>query len=269
MKNIKSCFPVLTGVTVALGVLLQNAAATTINDMTMGTNITINSGIFKTTDFQTAGTGVIQPFVRVQQNGNEAGYNTSLGTPLNDDASWNKDLLLSSLQSVTVGGKSYYEFRLDINQSGSTKSSQITLNQVEIFGNNSPASASGVGVDGTTGQATGTSGLGTLLWSMNPGGDAANAILLDFDLNKGGSGQGDMQMFIPTSYFLGQTYVVLYSQFGVNPIPNGTASDSGFEEWAALQGTNNGTSIPEPSTVIAGALLLVPLGVQAYRRLRK
>jgi hypothetical protein len=102
---------------------------------------------------------------------------------------------------------------------------------------------------------------------MNPAGNTANAILLDYALNSGGSGNGDMEMLIPTSVFAGQTYVVLYSQFGTNPILGGTASDAGFEEWTAVQGAN--VSVPEPSTMIAGALLLIPLGVQACRRLRK
>jgi hypothetical protein len=35
--------------------------------------------------------------------------------------------------------------------------------------------------------------------------------------------------------------------------------------WTAF----NSTVVPEPSTVVAGALLLIPLGVQAFRRLRK
>lgn len=245
----------------------QNAGATFINDLTSGGTVTINNGVFSTSIFQSSGTGVMDPFIRVQNKGNEAGYNTSLGKPLDDDASWNHDLLLSSLQVVNKNGVSYYDFRLDLNQAGSTVGSMITLNQVEIFGSSSPAPASGVGVDSLTGRATNPGLLGTLLWDMNPSGDAANAIKLDFNYTKGGSGQGDMQMLIPTSYFAGQTYVVLYSQFGVDPIPGGTGTDAGFEEWSVLTGAS--TAVPEPATVLAGALLLLPLGVSVFRVVRR
>lgn len=39
----------------------------------------------------------------------------------------------------------------------------------------------------------------------------------------------------------------------------------GISGWTAF----NATVVPEPSTVVAGALLLIPLGVQTFRRLRK
>jgi hypothetical protein len=41
----------------------------------------------------------------------------------------------------------------------------------------------------------------------------------------------------------------------------------GISGWTAFNTTQ--TAVPEPSTVIAGALLLIPLGVQTFRRLRK
>jgi len=255
--------------------LIPNANATTINDLTGGGSVTINNGIFSTTSFQTAGTGVIDPFVRIQNVGAEAGYNTSAGTPLNDKNSFNYDLLLSSLQLVKVGNQFYYDFRLDLNQSGNTSGdSKITLNQVEIFGLNSSAPSSGVGVDPVTGRATSANLLGTLLWDMNPNGDSANAVLLDFDLNKGGSGEGDMRLLVPSSALTGYTNIVFYSQFGQNPIPDGTASDAGFEEWDAVKGSNVGINplgspVPEPSTIVAGALLLLPFGAGAIRSLRK
>lgn len=50
-----------------------------------------------------------------------------------------------------------------------------------------------------------------------------------------------------------------------------TSNQYGISGWAAFSTTtfNGGSPIPEPSTVVAGALLLLPLGVASLRRLRK
>lgn len=269
MKTIKYTGLVLAAI--GAGVFSQNAGATIFNDLTTGGSVTVNSGVFSTTGFKTAGTGAIDPFLQVQENGNQAGYNTSSGTPLNDgsSANFNHDLLLSTLGTVSSGGVDYYAFYLDLNQSGADKFDQITLNQVQIFGRSDSAPATGVTVDPITGRASGTS-LGTSIWDMNPGNDTANSIKLDYGFSSGGSGDGDMELLIPKSYFdaVNLPYVVLYCQFGSDPILGGIDSNAGFEEWTAYQGPQS-SAVPEPSTVVAGALLLLPLGVSALRILRK
>lgn len=267
---LKLIVPTIAGV--ASFVCCQGAfAATTFYDLTSGGSATINGAVFSTDTFQSSGTGIMDPFLRIQQSGNntyEAGYNTSLGTPLNDDNSWNYDLMLSDLQSVNVGGTDYYVFRLDLNEPKNSTDNQISLNQVQIFGSTDPA-ALGVTMDPGTGRAVGSFGSGaSLVYDMNSNADpTGNSVVLDYALYSGGSGSGDMQLLIPTSMFSGLTYVIMYSQFGSYPITNGVPSNAGFEEWSALKG--QGTVVPEPSTIIAGALLLVPLGVQTYRRMRK
>ena len=50
-------------------------------DLTAGGTTTINGAIFTTSSNQSTGTGVIQSFVRVQDNGIADGYNTS-GRPM-------------------------------------------------------------------------------------------------------------------------------------------------------------------------------------------
>lgn len=255
----------LTILTTTMVAFYQDARATYFYDLTVGGTATINNGIFNTTSFKSAGTGVIDPFLRIQNGQYEAGYNTSLGKPLDNDNSWNYDVLLSTLQTVNVGGIDYFDFRLDLNEPDNGKDNQITLNQLMIYGNNSPAPL-GVTMDSTTGRPVGT--IGTLLWDMNAGADpTAYSIMLDYGLRGGGSGDGDMQFLVPVSVFQGQTYVILYSQFGVDPIAGGIEPNAGFEEWNVVKGAN--TVVPEPSTVVAGALLLVPLGLASIRRLRK
>src|SRR5205809_721618 len=109
----------------ALGIglfsLVHNVeGATTFSDLTTGGHTTINQAIFATDVFQSSGTGVIDPFMRLQSAGNntyEAAYNTSLGTPLDtlsNGQAHHTDLALSSLLSVKVNGIDYYDFRLDL-----------------------------------------------------------------------------------------------------------------------------------------------------------
>lgn len=260
LKNLAMIF----GAVVAVS-FTQEAKATYFYDLTAGGTATINGGVFNTISFKTAGTGVIDPFLRIQNNSYEAGYNTSLGKPLDNDNSWNYDVKLSDLQIVNDGGINYYDFRLDLNEPDNGKDNLITLNQLMVYGNNSPAPL-GVTMDATTGRPVGT--IGTLLWDMNAGLDpTAYSVKLDYGLRGGGSGDGDMQFLVPVSVFQGQTYVILYSQFGIDPIAGGQESNAGFEEWNVVKGVN--TVVPEPSTVVAGALLLLPLAAAGFRRLRK
>src|SRR5690349_15998758 len=61
--------------------------------------------IYTQTSVQPTGTGVFQPFVRIQMNGQEQGYNTS-GTPVFDDkgSPWTHDVQLNQLSVNTVDG---------------------------------------------------------------------------------------------------------------------------------------------------------------------
>jgi len=272
-KNILHKSAVALAVALGIAMTAQTVKATTIQDLTGGGAWTDSQGAtFRTTVWQPTGTGVFDPFVRLDQKGNhtyEAGYNTSLGTPLDVlGNSWHKDLLLTDLKPQTVNGVDCFLFRLDLNQSAAA--SEITLNQVEIFQSAAPAPTTGVGMDKKTGRATNPSLLGErLAYDMNsdasPEARIANAVKLDFDLNKGGSGKGDMQLYVPTTLFdPSMKYIVFYSQFGLGPIELGTETNDGFEEWASY----NFAPVPEPTTVIAGALLLIPFGFTTLRALR-
>jgi hypothetical protein len=247
-------------------------ATTIISDLTAGGKATINQAIFATKLFQPSGTGVIDPFIRLQSAGNntyEAAYNTSLGTPLDtlsNGKAWHTDLALSSLQSVNVDGIDYYDFRLDLGEPGAPGKSKISLNQVQIFGSANKAPASGVGMDGSTGRATSANLLGTPIYDMNSSGaPIGHEVLLDGKLNSGGNGKGDMELLVPKALFGNLQYVVFYSEFGSGPIPGGTAAEGTFEEWAAV----TSAVVPEPTTIIAGALLLVPFGVSTLRQVRR
>jgi hypothetical protein len=231
---------------------------TTVDLTTAGSEGSIGAALFQQIDPQATGTGFIDPFLRIQANGSEAGYNTSAAGAVFDDKTgiWTHDLLLSTLTVVANPntGVPSYKFSLDINQT--KPGNLLTLNQLQIFAGNT-ANITGGSVSATTGYLTPPAGL-TSVYDMNPtGGTDGNNVLMDYLLNSG-SGSGDVCLFIPSAGFAGFTYLTLYSQFG-NP-PGTQDSDDGFEEWAAV--------VPEPTTMIAGALLLLPFGASTLRVLR-
>jgi len=129
-----------TAALIAAGILTiaSLAQATTVdlinNDQGTITN-QYGTAIFQFTQPQPTGTGVIQPFLRVQANGTEQGYNTSGGTPFDDKAGpWTHDIQFSDLQStaVTVGGTLYFKILVDLNEPNGAKST-ISLENLQFY----------------------------------------------------------------------------------------------------------------------------------------
>ena len=91
------------------------------------------SGIFTQGDCQAAGTGYIDPFVRIDNNGSvqtpEQGYNTDLNNILdNKDGIWTHELQLSAVPVVD----GYRQFLLDINQTGTSSLLNMTAFQLYL-----------------------------------------------------------------------------------------------------------------------------------------
>jgi len=211
-----------------------------------GSNGLINGARFFETDQQPAGTGFIDPFLRVQASPFERGYNTDGGFPFDDKNPHNfqHSVLLSSLETFTLNGIAYFKFMLDANQSGQSGHT-FTLNQLQVYTGNNPSQMT------TTFNADGTLPLGNLAYNLNPGGGNANSVLT----HATGSGAYDAVVFIPMSDFnLSDTYVTLYFAGQGN---------GGFEEWTAAQGPQQ---VPEPSSL--GLILLVGVGVGTRRWLK-
>ncbi|WP_275832711.1 hypothetical protein [Roseisolibacter sp. H3M3-2] len=199
---------------------------------TLGTTAVINGARFEVSDFTgSTGTGVFDTFVRFNDSdGMEQGYNTS-GRPVQYDEftalNWTRDLRLDGVPVVTVGGVAYREFRLDINEPG-TSVSTLSLDQVRVFLRNAG------GFTGTLAQLAATS---PEIYNMD--GDGDTHVRLDYNLFPG-SGNGDLRLLIPNDRFPAgceydgeqgndcSTFVVLYSQMGVNV----SADKGGFEEWS-------------------------------------
>ena len=207
-------------------IICTTVAHATVVDLT-GSNDsgTINGAQFVFTTPQPTGTGVIQPFLRLENTPVEQGYNTSGGTPFDDKAGpWTHDLTFGALQNtqITLGGVSYFKLLLDVNEPGGSKS-LISLDQLQFY-------TSKVGSQTTSNVRS----LGTLRYTFISG----DSVILDASRNHG-SGSGDMYAYIPTSDFASSKtsdFVYLYAHFG-----NTDASQAGFEEWALV----NAAPIPE------------------------
>ena len=229
------------GAVLALGLLLATSASATTVDLTPGpgSSGTVNGALFEFDDQQPSGTGVLDPFLRIQKTPTEQGYNTSNTTVPFDEVpppgGFTRDLQFGELQQI--GGD--YLLVLDINEPGTGNASKISLDALQIY------------ISGTASQNTTVLGdLGTLIYDLDAGEDSV--VLLDY-ANAPGSGVSDMLMTLPSSFFAGVSasdYVILYSAFG-----DADNSQDGFEEWAHV--------VPEPGT---GLLLWLSLLGLAWRR---
>jgi hypothetical protein len=211
------------------------------------------TAIFEFTTPQPTGTGVIQPFLRIQANPTEQGYNTSGGTPFDDKAGpWTHDLRFSDLQStaVTVNGAQYFKIMVDLNEPNGARST-ISLDKLQFY-------TSPIGSQTTTNIAS----LGTLRYDLDAGGD--NQVLFDAGRNHG-SGSGDAFFYIPASAFAGTNandFVYMYVQMGNSD----ETSAGGFEEFTLVR---NLTPVPEMSALFPVFGLLVAVGSTHILRRRR
>ncbi|HSH38960.1 MAG TPA: hypothetical protein VK993_09255 [Chthoniobacterales bacterium] len=243
------------GLTAALVASTANAVVVDLSNSDSGT---INGARFDVIFQQPTGTGVIDPFLRIQGTGNageEQGYNTS-GRPTafdeKTDPNFTRNITFSDLQSTTttLNGITYFQILLDVNEPNGSKS-LITLDSLQLY-----TSAQG---SQTT---SNVSSLGTLRYDLDAGGD--NSVIIDASRNSG-SGSGDIYIYIPTANFAGTSpsdFVYLYAAFGQ---AEGDAQ-GGFEEFALVQ---NITPIPELSSFFPIVGLMVAVGATNVLRRRK
>lgn len=244
----------------SLGVLLLavaffctgTSAKATIVDLTTGPDASgeINGALFFATQQQPAGTGYIDPFLRIQEKAPlEQGYNTDGGFPFDDKNPHNfqHSLLLSDLTATIYKGTPYLVFMLDSNQSGqSFAQHEITMTSLQIFTTNDPNQTT------TSFNANGILQLnGTLVYNLGN-----NSVKMTAE----GSGKADMFMYIPVSLVqTGERYLVLYSAFNST-----TAANGGFEEWVFIPGT---APIPEMATLFpVVGLIVAVLSTRVLRR---
>jgi hypothetical protein len=240
-----------------------------------------NTGtIYSQTIEQPTGTGVFDPFLRIQDAPTEQGYNADYKNapeaPFDEKVgTWTHSLQFGDLSLVDIGGTKYYEFLLDLDEPNNTGKWGISLENVQLFNSGGSKLAAPFSTDLST--------LGTKLYDMDSG-DHDVTVFLDGSLTSG-NGQMDMSMFIPESYLSsadGSDYLTFYSKFGhvyidpcedvrgkddkaacyeTNPIPTSWETDGSFEEWAVR---DNPSEVPVP-----GTLGLLGMGVAALGMIRR
>jgi hypothetical protein len=242
-------------------------AETTLDLATSSPQNAGNGGLFYQTDLQPTGTGVFQPFVRIQGHPTESGYNTDgvIEFETKDNpGNWTHSITLSQVPIVTIGGVQYREFVLDINETDSKAGRFLSMNEFQVYQSNVPNLSSFTlnVTDGTGGTfAAPVANTTSLVYDLDSGGD--KLLRMDYSLASG-SGSGDMFAYVKNSLFTGSgTYVYLYSKFGT---PDG--SDAGFEEWATRP-ANNPPAVPLPASVWGGLTLLGLMGAAKIRSRRQ
>jgi hypothetical protein len=181
---------------------------------------------------------------------------------------WTHDLHLSDLGVLTLGGKTYYTFELDANETGNGQNRRLlSIDDIRIY-TSATDKANIVGDD-----ATKVNQLGTLRYAQNATlGVTANWLLIDASRHEGGStsgsGSSDMALLVPTTLFAGALatdFVYFYTINGTHDGSfNGSAADSGYEEWRTMQGV---VSVPDGgSTLMLLGSGLLALGLFANKR---
>lgn len=238
------------GFAYAVNCSVVGLAGTTAADLSAGGSATVNGAILSTNDQQPTGSGVIHSFVRISDANDDCvqGYNTD-ARPLefdeNTSPTFTRDLLLSAVPIVTIGGVAYREFLLDINQTGSDP--LLSLNDVEIYVHSTAS---------ITGYNSGALAALTPVWDLDSAGNVN--VTLNYLLNSG-SGSGDLFLYVPNALFTGGTQVTLFSSFG---IPNN--NNDGFEEWAVR--LPSGGQASEPGILALFGIALLAFGFTRRRR---
>ncbi|HEV8606392.1 MAG TPA: hypothetical protein VGQ99_13550 [Tepidisphaeraceae bacterium] len=240
----------------------QAKAETTLDLATSSPQADGTTALFYRTDIQPTGTGVLQPFVRIQAKPTESGYNTDgaieFDTKDHAGQNWTHSITLADVPIVTIDGVQYREFILDINESTAQSNRFLSMNELEIYTSNTNVLTSFNTATHTFGSPVGN--ITGLVYDMDASGD--KLVRMDYSLANG-SGSGDMFVYVKSSLFTGTNpYVYLYSKFG-----NPDGSDAGFEEWATR--TVPTPAVPLPASVWGGLTLLGLLGAAKIRSRRQ
>jgi len=199
---------------------------------------------------QSSGTGIFDPFVRLQGTPTEQGYNTNGAVQFDTKTgTWTHAIKVNAIPIVPClsdPSMSCWELFNDINESNTAK--RVSLNEVEVWFTTNPNLVGFVDPSGFPSGATEEY-------------DFSGNILIN-DVNQG-SGRGDLRMLIPTAGHTwdANTYFVLYSKWGTTPSTQtatygtgGWGSDGGFEEWKVRKTPNVSiTKTADASSVNAGS----------------
>jgi hypothetical protein len=219
------------------------------------------TAIFSETSTHPAGTGVFDPFLTINSQGNsktEQGYNTDGHTALylnQQRPEWNNLLKVSDLAKINIGGTNYYAFELDANEPSGTERDHspkvlLSVDNIRIYTSSTDNTGA---VQSDVSKLETPSPLGTLRFALNDplksGSNfnitnwvkmAANTDgIADAQGHNGGSGFSDLIVYIPASDFPNlDDYLFFYNLNGAHfqADVGGDAAEGGFEEWRAVVG---------------------------------
>ena len=249
------------GMAVAASLVLETPLANaTLFDLSTApiSGVTLPDGsIYQANDPATStGTGVINPFLSLQADPSEQGYNTNAGDfDTKRNGQYTTDLMVGDLK-LASNNINYVSFLIDVNQNNNA--TKISLDRLMIW--TSPTAMSSSAVD-ANGNFIGS--LGTLRYDLDStaNGGSSNSVLYIDGLS--GSGAGDIRVFIPRSVFAGlalDQYIYMYQQWGTTP---GYETNGGFEETLSF-GT---IVIPEATSLIPlGLVMAAGIGLHLLRR---
>jgi len=193
-----------------------------------------------------SGTGVFKPFLRVQGNGTEIGYNTDGPTEFDTKTGkWTHSITLADIpfnpDSSDIG-YSGRELLIDINENNNNP--LLTVNKYQWWLTSDPnltgyaPTGSGINLQWSDIE-TDPVWVGEIDWDFDENEPIDRAIILDYRVNSG-SGWGDYRVILPDHYF--QSALARYNdREGYPTLTEETAymvlyvehedSDGGFEEW--------------------------------------
>jgi len=94
----------------------------------------LGGAYFVTTDIQPTGTGVVDPFLTIQNSPWEQGYNSSTANfDTKREPQWNHEIQFQDLRITTLGGVDYFGFVVDINEPNGGGTNSISLNGLKLW----------------------------------------------------------------------------------------------------------------------------------------